>query len=159
MKRSREQPTRPSSPIGSEGPLNFLLAACQRAEEEEAAEHEKISESNSEIAENEVFIGTIIPSDDSSSERDDTDIEDEADDWEDGNTGEQEHNPETGASWIRSGESLRAKNKLIRILEGDALIPKQRWSLGKLWLHWCTTAKTKSFVHTFVNSALLLIKQ
>ena len=109
--------------------MNFLLATCQRAEKEEAAEHGRISESDSEVAENEVFLGTITPLDDSLSERDDTDIDnDEAEDWED----EPGENEPTSEAWIRSGESPRAKNKLIRILEGNALIPKQRWSLCKI---------------------------
>lgn len=61
-----------------------MLAAYQRAEEKKAAEHVKISESNSEVAENKAFLGTIIPLDDSFSERDNTDIDNnEAKDWED----------------------------------------------------------------------------
>lgn len=106
------------------------MAACQKAEEEEAAEHGKISESDSEVAENKIFIDTITPSDDSFSERNDTNIEEETGDYKDENLGKQEHTSEPGtskpgASWIRSGESLCAKYKPIRILEGDALIPKQ----------------------------------
>ena len=86
--------------------------------------HRKISESNSEIAENEFFIGTIILLDDFFLKKDDTNIEDEADDWEDKNTEKQEHKSQTGGSWIRLGESLYAKNKLIQILEGNTLISK-----------------------------------
>lgn len=61
--------------------MDFLFAACQKAEEEKAVERRRISESDFKVAENEVFIGTITPLDDSLSERDDTDIDDnEADD-------------------------------------------------------------------------------
>ena len=67
-------------------------------------------ESDSEVAENEAFLGTITPLDDSLSERDDTDIDnDEAENWED-EPGEYEP---TSEAWIRSGENLHAKNKLI----------------------------------------------
>lgn len=108
--------------------MNFLLAACQRAEEEKTVEQGRISESDSEIAENEAFIGVITPLDNSLSERDDTNIENnKADDWED-----KPGNEPISEAWIRSGKSPRAKSKLIQILEGDALIPKQRWSFRKI---------------------------
>lgn len=55
--------------------MNFLLATCLRAEEEEAAEQGKISEFDFEIIENETFICTIIPLDDFFLERDNIDIE------------------------------------------------------------------------------------
>lgn len=108
--------------------MNFLLAACQRAEEEKIVEQGRISESDSEIAENEAFIGVITPLDNSLSERDDTNIENnKADDWED-----EPGNEPISEAWIRSGENPRTKSKLIQILEGDALIPKQRWSFRKI---------------------------
>ncbi len=53
-----------SSLISSKSCLDFLLAACQKAEEEEAAEHRKILESDFELAENKNFIDTITPLDD-----------------------------------------------------------------------------------------------
>ncbi len=59
--------------------MDFLLAVCQKAEEEEAAEHRKILESDSELAENKIFIDTITPSDDSFLERNDTNIEEKTD--------------------------------------------------------------------------------
>ena len=129
LKRSRPQTTtRLSSLIGSEGLLNFLLSVCQRVEEEEVAEQGKTSESDSEIAENEAFIGVITSLDDSLLERDDTDIEnDKANDWED-----KSENEPTSEAWIRSGASLYIKSKLIQILEGNVLIPKQRGSLCKI---------------------------
>lgn len=36
------------------------------------------------------------------------------------------------SSWIDSGATVNGGKKLIRILQGDALIPKQRWSLRKI---------------------------
>ena len=66
------------------GFFNFLLAACQREEEEKAAEHKKNLEFDSEVVENKAFLGTITLLDDSLSERNNINIDNnEAKDWED----------------------------------------------------------------------------
>lgn len=86
------QTLRQSSPIGSEGPLNLLLAACQRAEEEAEAERgDNISSiENSDVEE----IQALLPhaafvsrdldllSEDCLSEADSSTSE-EGNDWED----------------------------------------------------------------------------
>lgn len=62
--------------------LNFLIAACQRAEEEKAIEQKKILESDFEITENDVFINTITPLDDFLLKKDDINMEnDKTDNW------------------------------------------------------------------------------
>ena len=129
---------RPSSPIGSEDPLDLLLAACQRVKEENVVEIGETAESDSEVEENMTFTGATMSSDDSFLDRDDTDSEDnctddEEDDWEDEDAGNEEDSimgPRT--TWIDSGHTIHAKNKLIQIFAGDSLIPKQRWSLRKI---------------------------
>ena len=55
--------------------MNFLIAACQRAEEEKAIEQKKILESDFEITENDVFINTITPLDDFLLKKDDINME------------------------------------------------------------------------------------
>ncbi|MCJ1464122.1 hypothetical protein MMC07_002735, partial [Pseudocyphellaria aurata] len=49
-------------------------------------------------------------------------------DWKD----EVEDMANEETSWIDGGKSSFAKEKLIEILNGDALVPKQRWSLRKI---------------------------
>lgn len=89
--------------------MNFLVTACQRAEEEEIAEQRRILESDSKIAENEVFMGAIILLNHSFLERDDTNIENnETNNWED-----KFGNEPTSKTWIRSRESSYTKSKLI----------------------------------------------
>ena len=103
--------------------LNFLLAACQRAEKEKLTEYKKISESDSEVAENKAFLGTITLLNDSFSKKDNTNIDNnKAEDWKN----KFRENKPTSEAWIRSGKSFGTKNKLIQILEGNALIPKQQ---------------------------------
>lgn len=70
----------PSSSISTKSPLDFLLATYQKPEAEEAAEHRKILESDSKLAENKIFIDTITFLDDSFSEQNVTNIEEETDD-------------------------------------------------------------------------------
>lgn len=64
-----------------EGHLDFFLIACQKADKEEAAEYERTLQFDSNVAEDEIFIGTIIPLDESLSEKDNININnDEAND-------------------------------------------------------------------------------
>lgn len=63
--------------------MDIFLIAYQGAEEEEPAKHRKNPKSNSKVAENEVFMDTITPLDNSLLERDNINIKNnEADDWE-----------------------------------------------------------------------------
>lgn len=52
--------TWPSSIIRLKGFLNFRLAVCQREKEEKAAKNKKISEFDSKVAKNKVFISILI---------------------------------------------------------------------------------------------------
>lgn len=61
----------------------------------------------------------------------------EENDWEDDDKGGKESRL---FSWMDSGNTSYVKEKLVQILEGEVLIPKQRWSLCKilatLVFHW-----------------------
>lgn len=86
------------------------MIAYQGVEEEKPAEHRKNPKSNSKVAKNGVFIDTIGSLDNSPLERDNTDIKNsEADDWEE----KPKENEPTSEAWIRSGENLCTKKKLI----------------------------------------------
>ena len=79
-------------------------------EEEDATKYKGILESDSEITENEAFLGTIILLDNSLSDRNNTNIDDnEMDDWKD----KPRKNEPISEVWIQSGESFCTKNKLI----------------------------------------------
>ena len=65
-----------SLPIGSEDLLDLLLAACQRAEEENVAEIGETVKSDSEVEENMAFTGATMSSDDSFLYEDNTNSED-----------------------------------------------------------------------------------
>lgn len=104
--------------------------ACRRAEEENKAETGVIPEEESEIDANEAYLhsssensGLDIDSSSSSSEDDDDDH------WEDVAPGFQK---ETRCSWIDTGSSPYAKEKLVKILVGDLSIPKQQWSFCRI---------------------------
>lgn len=78
------QTIEPSTIIGLEDSFYFLLAAYQKAQEEDVAEQGEVLKSDSKIAENEVFLGSIIALDNSFSEKDNSNIKnDKADDLED----------------------------------------------------------------------------
>ena len=115
--------TRQSSPIGSEGQLNLLLAACQKAEKEAEAEKGGNSSSlNSLDIEETIFHTAFL--DDGLSEVVSLSSEEE-NEWE-------EDEGKWSSSWINSGNTLHAKEKLIQILAGKALVQKQKWSLRKI---------------------------
>lgn len=102
--------------------MNFLLAICQRTEKKQTVEYGKISESDFNVAKNKAFLRTITPLDKSFLEKNDSNIEkNKAKDWEN----KHEKNKPIFEAWIKSGESLHVKNKLIRILQSNILIPKQ----------------------------------
>ena len=97
---------RPSSPIGSKGALNLLLAACKRAEEEQQAETREVLEESSEAKENKAFTQSAFHLNDSNSESliletESTDIENE-DDWKDDVNDSQHGNQ---SSWIDVGNT------------------------------------------------------
>ena len=130
----RPQPqrsARQSSPIGSEGALHLLLAACERAEKEKEAEIGELSEEeNSEQEENETFTHTALSSEgslsgDSSEEESSSDEEGS---WE----VDPDSLPARRSSWLDTGNTPYAKEKLVKILAGEVPIPKQRWSLRKI---------------------------
>ena len=124
---------RPSSSIGPQNlPLARQFTACQSLEEEQdeglGTDDEK-KDDFSEIAANEAFFLKDI-SDGSDLEMD-TENENENDDWEDKKPS---NSMTTGQKllWIDSGTTIKAQNKLIKILRGETLISKQRWSLCKI---------------------------
>lgn len=96
--------------------MKLLLTACQRAEEEAEAERGGNSSSLDSSDEEETILHTAF-SDDGLSEADS--LTSEENEWED-DEGEQERS----SFWINSGNTSYAKEKLIRILAGEALVPK-----------------------------------
>lgn len=125
------QKPRQSLPIGSEGPLNLLLVACQRAKKEleakngEAILSEENSDTNSTKEENHASPHPVLISEDSFSKEDSSTSEEE-DDWKDDAERSQ------AFSWIDTDNTSHAKEKLIKILAEEVLIPKQRWILCKM---------------------------
>ena len=102
---------RQSSPIGSEGALNLLLAACQRAEEEEEAETGEVAEQISEAEENEAFTHTVFSSENSLSENSSSEegsSSEEDEDWEDD---EAFPNPESSSKNQDLGPSCPRENQ------------------------------------------------
>lgn len=132
-RQARNQTFRPSSPIGPQDlPPARQFTACQRLEEERdegAGTDNKKADDFLEIAANETFF--LKDTSNGSDSEIDTESEDENDDWKDK---EPSSSMTAGRklSWIDSGTTIKAQNKLIKILRGEALIPKQRWSLCKI---------------------------
>lgn len=123
---SKPYQPRPSSPIGSKGVSHLLFAACRRAEEENKAKTGVIPEKESEVDANEAYLYSSSEDSNldidslSSSSKDD---DDDQDHWENVAPGFQK---EIRSLWIDTGSSSYAKEKLIKILAGDLLIPKQQ---------------------------------
>ena len=114
---------RPNSPIGtSEGADAVLLGACEMVEEaaEEGLEGLEggLVDQSSELGDNEVYLHQDLQSEDDSTE----------DDWleEDSDV---EESDDTEADTAINASSNWAKEKLVRILHGDVLIPQQRWGI------------------------------
>lgn len=119
-------------PIGSEDPLDLLLAPYQRVEVEKVAEIREIAESNLEVEENMAFTSATMSSDDSFLDRDDTNSKDDCtndkeNDWEDKDTGNKKDSIMGPRNiWIDSSYTIHTKNKLIWIFASISLISKQR---------------------------------
>ena len=122
---------RESSPIRpSEGPLRQV--ACQQIEEENNVEEETLSESDhSEAERNAVFLNEMSSEDSGFDSDSDSDSDTNAakKDWED----EEEGLTNQEASWLDSGRTSKAKEKLIKILRGKAFVPRQKWSFRKIF--------------------------
>lgn len=119
----------PSSPIAfSEGAEAILLVACQSVEAAEKEGFEGAAvDPYSEEEDNYAFLNQCLSDNESSSKEEHSGNEDE---WDDDN--EDDNGQASQASWIDSGATVKARNKLIRILKEEALIPQQQWSLQKL---------------------------
>lgn len=109
--------------MGSEDLLNLLLVACQRVEEEAEAKRGGNSSYLDSSDIEETILYTAF-SDNSLSEAVSLTSKEE-NEWEDDES-------KRSSSWIDSGNTSHAKEKLIRILAGEALVPKQRWNLRKI---------------------------
>ncbi len=99
-----------SSPIDLERTSNLLFVACCRVEEENKVETGVFSENSSEVEHSSSENSDI----DNLSSKDKDYWKDKADGFVDGGA---------QASWINIGNTSKAKEKLIRILAGDATIP------------------------------------
>ena len=141
-------PVRLTDPIASsEGLDATLLAACNVAEKTGANTDSRsetsssgLSDDLSEWGDTQAFLADNIISENEDSE-DEHDWEDDLDSLDENNDLEEEtairrpkqtrqgrHNE----TWLNSTNTVYAKNKLIRILKGDDLIPKQRWGIDKI---------------------------
>ena len=119
---------RPSSPIASsEGADALFLATCQTAEnaDREGLEGAPV-DVQSEADENEAFVNQYSSSELSIETSDDNN----EDDWGVDDSDSEPHSEKP--TWIDSGTTVKAQQKLIRILKGKACIPQQRWSLLKI---------------------------
>lgn len=103
--------------------MNFLLAACQRAEEEAEAKREGNSSSLDSSDMEETILHTAFLDDNLSEAVSLTSEEENECEDDEG---------KRSSSWIDLGNTLYAKEKFIQILTGEALVPKQRWSLCKI---------------------------
>ena len=115
-RQQSRQTVRQSSPIGSEGPFNLLLAACQRAEKEAKAEKRgnSLSLESSDMDEEETVPPTAFLEDDLSES--DNSTSKEENEWE---NEDDEREQECFSYWIDLGNTSYAKEKFIRILAGD----------------------------------------
>lgn len=116
---------RPSSPLAtSEGADAILLGACQAVETGvEVGLEGGLVDQLSEIEDNEAFLQENLESEEESTSDEDDWIEDDS---------EEERRATLLAGDAANAKSNHAKEKLIRILEGDILIPKQRWGFNKI---------------------------
>lgn len=119
---------RPSSLITSSENANALfLATCQTVEN---ADREGLEEAlvdvQSEADENEAFVNQYSSSELSIKASDNNN----EDDWEVDDSDSESHSERP--TWIDSGITVKAQQKLIRILKGKACISQEQWSLRKI---------------------------
>lgn len=120
---------RPSLPIGtSEGTDAVLLKACEAIEHEagEGLEGGLVNQS-SKVGDNKAYLHKILESE--SSKNKSSKDESSKDDWLD--EGSKCKDSDTEVVFVTASSNW-AKEKLVRILKSEVLIPQQRWGLGKI---------------------------
>lgn len=126
---------RPSSPIvPSDGLDAALLTACEEAENNDHHNAEEAGDATAEFEANRAFLEENLELEDNESD-DKSGGKSEDDESEDNSENLNQPTYEShleNNSWINDCTTENAKLKLIRILKGEALVPKQRWSLGKI---------------------------
>lgn len=116
------QTVKQNSPIWSEGPLNLLLVAYQRAKKEAEAEKRDniLFQESFDIEDDYTLLPYAIFANENLSETDSLSSEEE-NDWKNDDESRKESRL---FAWMDSGNTSYAKEKLIRILAKEVLIPK-----------------------------------
>lgn len=121
-----------------------MLVACLLAEGEEKEDFDTVSTID-DSAEIETFLAHSLVSDDEEPETNDKDWEDHfldetqqdtssgsSEDLDDVEINKTPKARRTTRSWVKSCSSTYALEKLIRILNGEAYVPRQRWSIDRI---------------------------
>ncbi|MCJ1342563.1 hypothetical protein MMC31_000749, partial [Peltigera leucophlebia] len=135
---------RTSSPIApSDGLEAAFLAACNEVEEDAEDFVTDLPDEPSEFIGNQAFIEEGFESDSEKSESDKGIVRSSNENFEESHFASNKKQAPGPASrrtgsqsirnaWISDCSTENAKLKLIRILKGEALVPKQRWGIDKI---------------------------
>ena len=145
----------PSFPItSSEGADALFLATYQTAKNADRKGLEgALVDVQSKADENEAFVNQYSSSELSIKTSDDNN----EDDWGVDDSDSELHSERP--TWIDSGTTVKAQQKLIRILKGKAYIPQQQWSLRKILATFVYHCKHLALCVAYQEFRLLLIKQ
>ncbi len=115
----QQRSARQSSPVGSEGVLHLLLAACERAEKEKETETGELSEEeNSELGENKTFTHTALSSEGSlsgDSSEEESSSDEKKGNWED----DPDSLPARRSSWLDTRNTPYANDPCKLIIKGQ----------------------------------------
>lgn len=144
--QSKDDPIRATSPLDPPDNLSTEFLAAFNDNIESGSEAESIQgrgEQAAEAAANQVFLDQDLESDNESDDEFDDESDDESDnesddksddksDDESDKTSDQNNKGPARTGFIPACSTTYAREKLVRILSGEAVVPKQRWGIDKI---------------------------